>query len=57
MANSKLGARRTQASGKGYGWVPDLPDHRDKLYGAVHPPPARLPPRVDLRARSSPVED
>jgi C1A family cysteine protease len=57
MATSKLGARRTQSSGKGYGWVPDLPDHRDKLYGAVHAPPAQLPPRVNLRARCSPVEN
>src|SRR5215813_13169012 len=57
MATSKLGARRTQASGKGYGWVPDLPDHRDKLYGALHAPPDRLPPRVDLRTRCSPVEN
>ena len=57
MATSKLGARRTQAVGKGYGWLPDLPDHRDKLYGAVHAPPARLPSKVDLRARCSPVEN
>jgi len=57
MAISKIGARRTQTSGRGYGWLPDLPDHRDKLFGAVHAPAPRLPRRVDLRARCSPVED
>ncbi len=40
-----------------YGWVPDLPDHRDILFGAVRPVPAVLPPGIDLRATCSPVED
>src|SRR3954447_3744170 len=34
---------------KRFGWIPDLPDHRDFLYAA---PPAvlgELPPAVDLR--------
>ncbi len=57
MATSKLGARRTQTSGRGYGWLPDLPDHRDKLYGAVHAPAVRLPRKVDLRPHCSPIED
>ena len=42
---------------RGYGWVPDLPDQRDFLYGAVRKIPVRLPPRVDLRQQCSPVED
>jgi C1A family cysteine protease len=42
---------------QGYGWVPDLPDQRDFLYGAMRKIPARLPPRVDLRPMCSPVED
>jgi C1A family cysteine protease len=42
---------------QGYGWVPDLPDQRDYLYGAVRQIPAILPPGVDLRRRCSPVED
>ncbi|MFN8179003.1 MAG: C1 family peptidase [bacterium] len=45
---------RTQAR---YGWVPDLPDHRDHLYAA---PPAvlrALPPKVDLRKQCPPVVD
>ena len=39
------------------GWIPDIPDVRDKLYAAVRPIPAALPPVVDLRANCSPVED
>ena len=40
-----------------YGWVPDLPDHRDKLYSTIAAPPKKLPSKVDLRAGCSPVED
>lgn len=40
-----------------YGWVPDIPDQRDKMYSA----PARvlkaLPPKVDLRDHCPPVYD
>ncbi|TMA97021.1 MAG: hypothetical protein E6J70_15550 [Deltaproteobacteria bacterium] len=54
----KRGARRKETGLKlGYGWIPDLPDHRDILYGAVHRVPARLPSSVDLRRGCSPVED
>src|SRR5512137_1085355 len=41
----------------GYGWMHDLPDHRDFLYAAVRPIPAKLPSSVDLRPGCSPVED
>jgi hypothetical protein len=41
----------------GLGWVPDLPDQRDKLYGVVRPLPAKPPPSVDLRPLCSQVED
>lgn len=37
---------------KGTGWVPDVPDHRDYLYGALTGPDVKLdelPPKVDLR--------
>jgi len=55
---TKRGARRMETgSGRGYGWIPDLPDHRDFLYGAVRRLPARLPRSVDLRRGCSPVED
>jgi hypothetical protein len=39
------------------GWVPDLPDHRDKMYGALREAPAKLPSAVDLRPTCSPVKD
>lgn len=42
---------------KTYGWLPDLPDHRDIMYGAVRKIPKDLPPIVDLRPGCSPVED
>ena len=50
------GARRL-GRGKGYGWTPDLPDHRDYLYGALRKPPTKLPPSVDLRSHCPPVVD
>lgn len=40
-----------------YGWCPDLPDHRDIIYGAVREIPKELPPMVDLRPGCSIVED
>ena len=42
---------------KRYGWIPDLPDHRDHLYAA---PPAvlgQLPAQVDLRNQCPQVYD
>ncbi len=49
MATSKINAW--------YGWVPDRPDQRDQLYSAIAKPPKRLPPKTDLTAGCSPVED
>jgi C1A family cysteine protease len=40
-----------------YGWIPDLPDHRDHIYGAPLPVLATLPPSVDLRADCPKVYD
>jgi C1A family cysteine protease len=40
-----------------YGWTPDRPDQRDKLYSAIAAPPVKLPAAVDLRAKCPPVED
>lgn len=34
-----------------YGWIPDLPDHRDHLYAAPIAALKAVPPKVDLRAR------
>ena len=40
-----------------YGWIPDLPDHRDFLFGARRPLATGLPSSVDLRPLCPPVED
>ena len=40
-----------------YGWVPDRPDQRDKLYSAIAAPPKTMPSRVDLSGQCPPVED
>jgi C1A family cysteine protease len=40
-----------------YGWLPDLPDNRDHMYGAVRKIPAKLPAQIDLRPGCSTVED
>jgi len=40
-----------------YGWVPDRPDYRDKLYTAIAAPPKKLPRKVDLRRGCSRVEN
>lgn len=40
-----------------YGWVPDRPDYRDKLYSAIAAPPKKLPAKVDLRPGCSAVEN
>ncbi len=40
-----------------YGWVPDLPDKRDRLYGAVYKISAKLPAKIDLRTQCPPVAD
>ena len=34
---------------QGYGWIPDIPDHRDHLYAAPVVNLAKLPKKVDLR--------
>ena len=40
-----------------YGWVPDLPDHRDLTYAAPAEFLTALPTMVDLRAQCPPVYD
>jgi C1A family cysteine protease len=40
-----------------YGWLPDLPDHRDHYYAAVVEKAMALPASVDLRAQCPPVYD
>jgi C1A family cysteine protease len=57
MPTTKGRAKSPRPKRLGYGWVPDLPDQRDLLYGAVRPVPAKLPPSADLRSLCSPVEN
>ncbi|RKR13718.1 C1 family peptidase [Arthrobacter oryzae] len=42
---------------KGYGWKPDPPDQRDRLYAAPPPVQETLPASVDLRPQCPPVYD
>ena len=42
---------------KSYGWIPDLPDHRDHLYAAPMEVVAKLPAKADLRPQCPPVYD
>jgi C1A family cysteine protease len=38
-----------------YGWVPDLPDHRDHIFSAPGPILGSLPPSADLRPQCPPT--
>ncbi len=40
-----------------FGWIPDLPDHRDYMYAAPSAVLKALPPKVDLRPSCPPVVD
>jgi hypothetical protein len=40
-----------------YGWLPDLPDHRDWLYAAPMEIARALPAKANLRAHCPPVYD
>jgi C1A family cysteine protease len=42
---------------KRYGWIADLPDHRDLLYAAPMQVLTKLPAKIDLRAKCPPVFD
>jgi C1A family cysteine protease len=58
MAKTKPARRKVQLrSIKRYGWVPDLPDQRDRLFFAPPAAVAALPPSVDLRSGCPPVYD
>lgn len=46
---STYDGKKVTTAKKGYGWVPGLPDHRDKMYGAVCNVPGALPSKVDLK--------
>ncbi len=40
-----------------FGWIPDLPDHRDLLFAAPSPIQKDFPPKADLTAQCPPVYD
>jgi C1A family cysteine protease len=42
---------------RGYGWQPDLPDHRDHVFAAPRATVAALPPKADLRKACPAVYD
>jgi C1A family cysteine protease len=42
---------------KRYGWIPDIPDHRDLVYAAPVATLKKLPTKVDLRTSCPPVYD
>ena len=50
-------AKINKRSPQWYGWLPDLPDHRDLLYSAIAPKVARLPQKINLRKQCSPIEN
>src|SRR5205807_818520 len=50
-------SRLNKRSPKWYGWLPDLPDHRDFSYSSIAPRLAKLPAKVDLRKKCSPIEN
>lgn len=52
----KLGLPKVSPE-KFYGWIPDIPDHRDFLYKSVRPSRLRVPSAVDLREFCSEVEN
>ena len=44
-----MATRKSKRKVQHYGWVPDLPDHRDILYAAPAAAMQKLPTQVDLR--------
>jgi C1A family cysteine protease len=40
-----------------YGWIPDIPDHRDLIYAAPRPIIKKLPLKADLRKECPPIYD
>jgi len=53
--SKKIRGKKSPRRSRWYGWVPDLPDHRDKHYKVPWKSGRALPPRVDLRGHCPPV--
>jgi C1A family cysteine protease len=56
-AKQKKATSKSRPLKSGYGWVPDLPDHRDLMYNQLRPVPPSLPSSVDLRPMCPPIEN
>jgi C1A family cysteine protease len=50
-------AKLTRRKIKRYGWIPDLPDQRDRMFSAPAATLGALPPLVDMRPQCPPVYD
>jgi C1A family cysteine protease len=50
-----MGRSAVARTNKKYGWIPDLPDHRDHRYAAPRAVLAKLPAKIDLRPKCPPV--
>ena len=53
----RMHARKPRVTSGSYGWVPDLPDHRDILYRSVRPVPPSVPDAVDTLVDYQAVAD
>src|SRR5438876_11512181 len=47
----------TLANLRGFGWLPELPDHRDHLFAAAPAIVSSLPPKVNLTTQCPPIYD
>lgn len=54
---SKTATRRDAKVLKNYGWRPDLPDNRDRLFAIEKPKAVAIPVRVSLRKEMPPIWD
>jgi C1A family cysteine protease len=52
-----MAVKKSKRKVQRFGWIPDLPDHRDLLYAAPVAALQKLPPSVDLRPQCPPVYD
>ncbi len=57
MPTKKITPKNGAAVTPRYGWLPDLPDHRDHIFGAALAELTKLPDKVDLRSECPAVYD
>jgi C1A family cysteine protease len=57
MSTTKTKTNVPQTKTRFYGWMPDLPDHRDRQFAAPLMKLGPLPAKVDLRKQCPPVYD